>query len=137
MYVDYSISDSTACLPNPCLNSGKCALVKNTFSCSCIASYKGASCDKGTIKYQTKVLRSQELQGNVSSRFHNNSEAFASELLENLEDMFQQCYTGGDTVISKFKFSTTHRRVTCRGRVDLKYIIVIHYEDHSVTLIVF
>ena len=33
---------------------------------------------------------------NISSRFSNNSEAFASELLENLEEMFLWCYIYSD-----------------------------------------
>ena len=46
----------------------------------------------------------------ISSRFSGNSEAFASELLENLEEMFPRYYMDSD-VISKFKSSTTHGKV--------------------------
>ena len=33
-------------------------------------------------------MRTNYYRGNISSRFSRNSEAFASELLENLEEMF-------------------------------------------------
>ena len=54
---------------------------------------------------------SYKYQGNISSRFSNNSAAPASELL-NIEEKFSWYYTDGD-VINSFKSSTLHRDVTC------------------------
>ena len=44
---------------------------------------------------------------NISSRFSSNSEAFASELLENLEELFRRNWIDGD-VITRFKPSPSH-----------------------------
>ena len=52
-----------------------------------------------------------KLQRNISSRFSKYSEANASVLLENLEEMFPQYYMHRD-VFSMFKYSTTHWCVT-------------------------
>ena len=43
---------------------------------------------------------------NISSIFPNNSEAFASELLESIGDMLLRYYMPNDK-LSKFNFSTT------------------------------
>ena len=62
------------------------------------------------------------------------SEASASELLENLEDMFPLYYVNSECVISIFKPSTTYCCVTRRERildlVDCAYDIVF-YVLHS------
>ena len=49
----------------------------------------------------------------MSSRFSSNSEAYASELLENLEDIFPLYYMDSD-IVRRFKYSTTHWRVIRR-----------------------
>ena len=61
----------------------------------------------------------------MSPRFSSNSEALASELLENLEGMFPLCYMNGD-VVSLFKSSTTHGGVTRRERVKAWRCIMIN-----------
>ena len=55
---------------------------------------------------------------NISFRFCGNSEAFTSELLEVLEEMFPQYYMNSD-IISWFKSSTTHLCVTRRHESKL------------------
>ena len=51
----------------------------------------------------------------IYSKFTGNIEAGASEFLENLEEMFPRYYIDID-VVSRFKYLTTHRCVTRRGR---------------------
>ena len=48
----------------------------------------------------------------MSSRLSSNSESFASELLENLEEMFCQYYYMHGNVFGRFNSSNTHGCVT-------------------------
>ena len=53
---------------------------------------------------------------NSYSRFSSNSEAFTSELLENLAELFPQYYTHTD-ILSVFKYATTQWHVIRLERV--------------------
>ena len=59
---------------------------------------------------------------NIPSIFSSNSEAFASELLENIEEMFPQYYMQID-MLSMFKSFNTHRCVTRRERGKRNHFI--------------
>ena len=60
-----------------------------------------------------------------SSTFSSNSEVSASELLENLEEMFPQYYMGSD-VMSRFKSSTMHWCVVTKElRTRSKLFIIL------------
>ena len=51
-----------------------------------------------------------EYVGNISSRFSSNSEARASELQEDLEEMFPRFYMGNNA-INRFKYSCYREKV--------------------------
>ena len=65
------------------------------------------------------------------SRFSRNSEAFASDLLENLNDMFLRYYMDS-TVISRHKSLTTHESVlpVLKGLKLHKYFSVHQYLEN-------
>ena len=48
--------------------------------------------DESSIRSLVHNPHSTQLRGNISSRFSINSEAFASELIENIEEMFPRSY---------------------------------------------
>ena len=56
------------------------------------------------------VTNHYQQQGNMSSRFSSNSEVFASELLENLEEM----------IVSNFKYLSTLNYATCNEKCDTR-----------------
>ena len=58
------------------------------------------------------------VRGPDSSRFSSNSEAKASKLIENLEEMFLRYYMDSD-IISRFKSSTMPYCVTRFERVNI------------------
>ena len=62
------------------------------------------------MSIQSTTIQSTTIMRDTPSRFSSNSEASASELLENIEEMFHRYYLRCD-VFSKFKFSTTHHCV--------------------------
>ena len=68
----------------------------------------------GICTWPTYYCKQRE---NISSRFSGNSEASASELPENLEDMFPCSYIDSD-VISRFQSLITHVCVTRRERAN-------------------
>ena len=60
---------------------------------------------------------------NISSIFSLNSEAFASELRENLEDLFPRFYMKSD-IFRMFKSSATHKVVYVMEKIILKFKVV-------------
>ena len=68
-------------------------------------------------------------RGNSSPRVSSNSEASASELLENLEEMFPRCHMDSD-VISRFKFSVLPiakgLKHTLHETVSSPFLISVH-----------
>ena len=63
----------------------------------------------------------------MSSRFSSNCEAFASELLENLEDMFPRCMV---SVTAWRRFQRVKRRVnTLYTKINMTFvnIVILHF----------
>ena len=42
--------DADECSPNPCFNGGSCVDGVHIYTCSCVAGYTGANCEKNEYK---------------------------------------------------------------------------------------
>ena len=58
------------------------------------------------------LLTTTNTEDTICLRFSSNSEASASELLENLEEISPRYYMNSGDVITRFKSTTTHSCVT-------------------------
>ena len=83
----------------------------------------GIDLNQPTLLLNTNIVK----RGNFSSRFSSNSKANASELLENLEEMFTR-YNIDNDVISRFK-SSPHAGVwaAVKGLKSKKNIYQVHF----------
>ena len=73
------------------------------------------------LSWTTNIYRQQE---NNSSRFSSNSEADASELLENPEEMFPWYYMHSN-ILRMFIYSTTQQSITLYERVKHLYDVIL------------